>query len=119
MSIDTLLGKVRSGQRVSFQETIATIAEHYRYEPIRFLNGVGDDCVVNEAGTNEGSCKIFYFAKLHELTPEQTLSLFGNYYWEDVLGYPDRSDHANIRTFMKYGWQGIRYAGEALKPTDR
>jgi hypothetical protein len=116
MSINELLGKIRSGERVTFQDTLAAISEHYHYTPTRFTNGVGDDRVSNQAGTNEGSCKIFFFAKLQGLTPDQTLALFGDYYWDDVLARPEGSGHANIRTFMKYGWEGIRYEGDALRP---
>lgn len=116
MTVDAFLAKIRSGERVEFQDTLAVIAGHYRYTPTRFVNGTGEDGVVNEAGTNEGSCKIFFFARLHGLTPDQTLALFGDYYWHDVLGHPEGSGHGNIRAFMKTGWQGIQYDGEALQP---
>jgi len=111
MRLEEFLAHVKSGGRVSFQESIAAIAEHYDYMPTHFSNG----SVVNAAGSNEGSCKLFYFAKLHGLTPEQTLGLFGDYYWKDVLEHPDATDHANIRAFMRQGWAGIAYEGEALR----
>ncbi|MEP1447388.1 MAG: HopJ type III effector protein [Paraglaciecola sp.] len=44
--------------------------------------------MINQAGTNEGSCKIFYFSKLQKLTENQTLALFGSYYRDDVLANP-------------------------------
>ena len=110
------LARVRANEQISFQDTLAVIAEHYQYTPTRFRNGRQGDCVVNEAGSNEGSCRLFYFAKLHALTVEQTLSLFGEYYRQDVLAHPAGTDHANIRTFMRHGWAGINYDGEALKP---
>jgi hypothetical protein len=32
-----------------------------------------------------------------------------------VLKHPEATDHQNIRNFMKTGWEGIRFEGEALK----
>lgn len=112
MPLEEFLARVKSGAKVSFQDSIAAVAEHYHYTPTRFTNGG----VANEAGANEGSCKLFYFAKLHGLTPEQTLSLFGDYYWKDVLEHPEAGNHANIRAFMREGWAGVAYEGEALRP---
>ncbi len=98
-------------ETVSFQEVIAYIDEHYEFTPTRFVNGV----TINEAGQNNGSCKVFSFAKLHGLTAEQTLALFGDYYRKDVLENPEGTDHQNIRNFMLKGWEGIRFEGDALK----
>ena len=112
MPLEDFIAHVKAGQKVSFQDAIAIIAAHYHYTPTRFVNG----SVVNEAGTNEGSCKLFYFAKLNGLNPEQTLALFGDYYWQDVLEHPDAINHANIRSFINHGWAGIAYDGEALQP---
>ncbi len=115
MQIDEFLARVRSGEKVSFQDALAVIAANYQYTPTRFANGD----VINDAGTNEGSCKLFYFARLHGLTSEQTLAMFGDYYRKDVLENPHGADHANIRSFMRYGWAGIAYDGEALKKRDQ
>jgi hypothetical protein len=111
MQLQAFLAHVKNGGKVSFQESIAVIAENYQYTPTRFSNGG----VVNEAGANEGSCKLFYFAQLQGLTPEQTLALFGDYYWQDVLQNPDGTNHGNIRAFMKQGWAGVVYEGVALQ----
>ena len=62
-----------------------TIEANYDFTPVRFTNGT----VVNEAGTNSGSCKLFSFAKLHQLSKEETLACFGDYYRVDVLQHPD------------------------------
>jgi hypothetical protein len=62
----------------------------------------------------QGSCKIFAFAKLHELDDIQTLNCFGDYYRIDVLQNPENGDHANIRTFMTYGLKHILFSGSAL-----
>lgn len=32
-----------------------------------------------------------------------------------VLKNPDGEDHQNIRNFMKLGWDGIVFSGEAMK----
>ena len=85
MPLEEFIAQVKAGLKVSFQDSIAVIAAHYHYTPTRFVNG----SVVNAAGSNEGSCKLFYFAKLQGLTPEQTLALFGDYYWKDVLEHPE------------------------------
>lgn len=101
-----------SPESIAFADVIAYIAQHYDYHPTRFTNGE----VVNEAGKNEGSCKIFAFAQLHGLGELDTLALFGQYYRDDVLKNPSGSDHANIRTFMQHGWKGVHFDGVALKP---
>ena len=115
-NIEEFVNRIQAGQTVGFQDTMAIIADHYDYRPTRFANGLGEDCLVNEAGSNEGSCRIFYFAKLQNLSEPETLALFGEYYRDDVLAQPAGDSHKNIRTFMKYGWEGIRFEGVALEP---
>lgn len=100
---------------VEFEEVISVIDAYYDYTPTRFTNGVGDNPVVNQAGGNEGACKIFAFAQEQGLTEAQTLACFGRYYREDVLPHPEGKDHANIRRFITDGWDGIRFSGTALK----
>lgn len=90
------------------------ITDNYHYTPTRFSNGLDRDVIVNEARTNEGSCKIFAFAQFNDLNEQQTLACFGHYYREDVLQNPEGDDHANIRTFMHHGWPGIDFEGSAL-----
>ena len=99
---------------VDFATVIATIEQHYNYTPQAFSNGVGDDCVISPAGTNAGSCKVFAFGQLQGLSEQQTLLCFGEHY-RKVLATPDETDHANIRTFMRHGWAGIRFEGVALQ----
>jgi len=94
----------------SFPETIAFIDENYTFAPTTFKNGNQ----INNAGENNGSCKIFAFAKLNQLSKEETLSLFGDFY-QDVLNTPEATDHQNIRNFMTFGWEGIQFEGEALR----
>ncbi len=116
MSLSSFLQKIHTSERVSFQDTLVVIAENYHYQPVEFHNGLGQDQLINTAGQNEGSCRLFAFAQLNGLDPSQTLSLFGDYYWLDVLNHPDGTDHQNIRNFMKYGWEGIVFKGVALSP---
>jgi len=119
MAIDTFLAKIREGERVAFADTMRIIEEHYEYRPVPFTNGPEGDRIANAAGSNEGSCKIFAFAKLQGLTEAETLGLFGDYYWHDVLEDPNGDSHANIRTFIRYGWKEIRFSGAALSPRIR
>ncbi|MDG3087904.1 HopJ type III effector protein [Vibrio hannami] len=95
---------------VMFEQTMQVIDEHYDFNPVSFVNGETE----NQAGQNNGSCKIFAFAKLQGLDESSTLACFGQYYRDDVLKNPDGSDHANIRNFIKHGWAGIRFDGTAL-----
>ena len=100
-----------SPETIDFKEVIAFIDAHYDFSPTRFTNGN----TVNEADQNNGSCKVFSFAKLNDLTKDETLALFGDFYRTDVLGNPEGNDHQNIRNFMTFGWDGISFDGEALK----
>lgn len=110
-SITALITKVDTqAESVSFEEVMQVITENYDYTPATFTNGD----VVNESGTNEGSCKIFYFAKLNELTQQQTLVCFGQYYRDDVLKHPEGNDHGNIRNFMNTGWDKVSFNSVAL-----
>lgn len=118
-TLDQLLDQIKKApETTQFQHVINLIDTNYHYTPTRFINGPADDCVINEAGKNEGSCKIFSFALLHHLNEMQTLNCFGDYYRKDVLNHPDNSDHANIRTFMRSGWKNIAFENEALLPRD-
>lgn len=99
---------------VEFDQVIEHINESYVFTPTRFTNGIGENTVINEKGTNEGSLRIFSFAKINNLSEEQTLSCFGKYYREDVLQNPNGDDHGNIRNFIRYGWSGISFDNNAL-----
>lgn len=112
MDLNTFLNKIKiSSDVIEFNETIAVIDANYEFTPTLFKNGK----TINEAGTNSGSCILFAFAKLHNLTPSQTLNCFGVYYRKDVLQHPDGTDHQNIRNFIQYGWEGIAFEGTPLK----
>jgi len=105
---------VSAPETIEFTDVISVIEANYDYRPTEFKNGLGDSAVINAAGTNESSCKIFAFAKLRGLNQRQTLACFGDYYRKDVLGNPEGQDHQNIRNFMVSGWGGIEFLGQAL-----
>lgn len=114
MRVPELIERVRSNpDSIEFEQVMQVIEENYHYTPTRFRNGD----VINEAGTNEGSCKVFAFGQLNGLSEMETLALFGRYYREDVLGNPAGEDHANIRNFILDGWLGITFDGVALQAT--
>ncbi|MBF0265904.1 MAG: HopJ type III effector protein [Gammaproteobacteria bacterium] len=109
--IDTFLDKLTTlTEKVEFEQTMAIIDDNYEFKPTKFTNGD----TINEAGENNGSCKLFAFAKLHGLNEQQTLSCFGHYYREDVLAHPDADDHQNIRNFIRTGWDGIKFDNRVL-----
>jgi hypothetical protein len=111
MTINDLITQLNNEPKnVDFKQVIQVISQFYTYTPTDFTNGE----LLNQAGTNEGSCKIFYFAQLNKLTEQQTLCLFGSYYRDDVLANPEGNDHANIRNFILSGWAGIKFNAAAL-----
>ena len=115
MDLTTFLETLsESREQIQFADTMQVIEENYLYTPTKFSNGETS----NAAGENEGSCKIFAFAKLNKLDEESTLSCFGDYYRVDVLQHPDNSDHQNIRQFMQHGWNGINFEKDALLDKD-
>lgn len=113
MTLDAFLQQLRQHpESLEFANTMAVIEAQYHYQPTAFRNGE----VHNAAGQNAGSCKLFAFARLQNLSEAETLACFGRYYREDVLQHPDGSDHQNIRNFMRSGWGGVAFEGEALTP---
>jgi len=112
MNLATFLTRLNTApDSIEFTDAMAVIEALYEFTPTAFRNGE----LENAAGQNNGSCKLFAFAKLQGLSQQQTLACFGAYYRNDVLQHPAGTDHGNIRNFIKYGWDGIRYAGEALQ----
>ena len=93
-----------------FSEIIRYIDENYTHNPTAFKNGE----LLNEAHENQGSARVFYFARLHTLSELDTLRLFSEHY-QSVLDDVSGDSHQNIRNFMKYGWQGIKFNGTALE----
>ncbi|HCU67223.1 MAG TPA: type III effector [Rheinheimera sp.] len=98
-------------ETITFQQSIALIDALYQFTPTAFKNGA----LLNAAGENNGSCKILSFAAMHKLSEPQTLQLFGDYYRLEVLPDLKGDNHANIRNFMRTGWDGVEFSGQALR----
>ena len=112
MNLNDYLNKLKTTpENISFEDTISTIDEHYDFTPSAFTNGD----TKNNANENNGSCKIFFFAKEQQLPEELTLHCFGDYYRKDVLQNPNADDHQNIRNFISSGWSAVLFDSPALK----
>ena len=103
-----LLAQLEAGT-ATFSDVIGFIEARYTHTPTAFKNGQQ----LNAANENQGSAKIFSFAKLNGLDQAQTLSLFAEHY-ASVLATPDGTDHQNIRQFMQHGWDGVQFETLAL-----
>lgn len=101
-------------QQLSFADALAVIDAHYDFTPTAFSNGE----LNNAAGENNGSCKIFAFGLLHQLSAEQALGCFGEHY-RGVLADPSGLGHQNIRHFIKHGWAGIQFQAQPLSPKSK
>lgn len=111
MDIPAFLKKLDDApEAVAFTDTMAVIEAAYAFTPATFTNG----SLRNEAGQNSGSCKLFAFALLNQLSEQQTLACFGAYYRDDVLKHPEATDHQNIRNFMRTGWAGVKFESMPL-----
>lgn len=111
LTTQTLLEQLANApESVAFQDTIAVIDSEYEFTPTAFQNG----SQVNQANENNGSCKIFSFAKLNNISEASVLHLFGDFFRKDVLENPEGTDHQNIRQFMLNGWDGVKFEGVAL-----
>lgn len=106
--LTTLIQKLKANS-LTFKEVIEFIETYYQHQPTAFKNGE----VYNEATQNQGSAKVFSFAKLNDLSREDTLYLFAEHY-QSVLNTPNGTDHQNIRQFMAHGWAGVVFEGQAL-----
>lgn len=106
--INALLNKLKAGS-LSFKNVIEFIEAYYQHTPTAFKNGE----TFNEASQNQGSAKVFAFAKMNNLNKDDTLNLFAEHY-QAVLNTPEGTDHQNIRQFMVHGWEGIAFEGQAL-----
>lgn len=94
---------------ITFAETMQVIEENYNFTPTTFTNGE----ITNKAGENSGSCKLFAFAKLQNLTKEETLFCFGEHY-QSVLDDANGTSHQNIRNFIKTGFKGLSFDKNTL-----
>ena len=94
---------------IDFKETIKLIESNYNFTPSAFKNGE----LENHSTENQGSCKVFSFAIQEELSKEETLACFGQYYVE-VVNDPNGTGHQNIRNFMRTGFEGLSFENETL-----
>ncbi len=111
MDLITFKTKLQNApETIEFDDTMSIIDQLYDVKPGEFRNGD----LVNPAGQNTGSCKLFAFAKLQDFSVAETLACFGSYYRDDVLLNPDADNHQNIRNFIKTGWDGIQFKSNIL-----
>jgi hypothetical protein len=106
---DEYLRELRTGKIMKFEGLIALIDDDYDYTLAGFTNGE----VANSPDENQGSAKLFCFAAIHQLSQLETLHCFGQYY-QDVLNTPHSDSHANIRNFITYGWEGLKFDSPVL-----
>lgn len=109
MSVAELIAAAEEAA-VDFKTTMEVIDNNYDFTPTAFTNGNTE----NAANTNNGSCKLFAFAQLNNMSQQAALNLFGDFYTKDVLQNPDGDDHQNIRNFMQSGFAGLDFTGQAL-----
>ncbi len=107
--IAELISSIRK-QQAQFTDVLDLINSHYDFTPTAFDNGA----LHNAAGENSGSCRVFSFAQMHQLSKLDTLLLFAEHH-RVVKANPAGNDHQNIRNFEHYGWSGIVFHGQALK----
>jgi len=111
MILIDFINKLRnSPKEVVFSETMSVIEENYIFTPSAFKNGN----LQNTNTENLGSCKVFSFAVKQQLTKEETLACFAQYYFNDVLENPSGTDHQNIRNFMNTGFKGLSFDKQTL-----
>lgn len=108
MSLNQLLQQL-SAKQITFKDVLAFIEANYDYTPSAFKNGNQQ----NAETENQGSARVLFFAKLHNLTKEDALSLFAEHY-DAVLATPEDTDHQNIRQFQQLGWNGLSFEKDVL-----
>ena len=99
----------QSPDNIQFDDCIGLIDTLYQFKPTGFENGP----LMNRDDENQGSCKIFAFGINQDLDKQQTLLCFGEHY-RAVLADPDGQAHANIRQFMKTGWEALSFDDNPL-----
>lgn len=109
MTQEAYLEELRSGAQMNFDDLIELIDENYNYTPVSFTNGDFQ----NAAAENQGSAKLFCFGAIHQLTQLEVLHCFGEHY-QAVLNEPKGDSHQNIRNFIIYGWEGLKFDSPVL-----
>lgn len=108
--VKQLLEDIKSG-KVNFAGVLAFIDGRYAHTPTAFKNGDH----LNAATENQGSARVLYFAKLNQLSKDETLQLFAEHF-QNVLEHPGADNHQNIRQFMQHGWEAVEFEGVVLRP---
>jgi hypothetical protein len=96
-------------EKIQFAEVIDLIDTHYDHTPSAFVNGEA----TNQASENQGSAKVFSFARLNSLNETETLHCFAEHF-RAVSANPTGHDHQNIRQFIANGWDGIQLPNNCL-----
>lgn len=109
MTQETYLEELRSGAQMDFDELMVLIDENFNYTPASFINGD----LQNSVNENQGSAKLFCFGAIHQLTQLEVLHCFGEHY-QSVLNNPQGDSHQNIRNFIIYGWEGLKFDSPVL-----
>jgi len=105
----------------NFDRFIALIDSIFETHPVEFHNGIinhGETAttsasyttLINEAGSNLWSLKVFAFAIMMGYTASQALSLFGEHY-NDVIEDPNSGRHLNIEQVYKHWLWGVQIQG--------
>ena len=109
MTQEAYLEELRSGAIMDFDDLMALIDDNFNYTPASFTNGD----LQNASDENQGSAKLFCFGAVHQLTQLEVLHCFGQHY-QTVLNNPEDDSHANIRNFISYGWEGLKFDSPVL-----
>ena len=110
LEVSALLARL-DNKALNFSQVLDYIDEHYNYRPTAFANGE----IHNEPGENKGSANVFGFALHNRLSQNDTLKLFAEHY-DAVKADPKGTNHANIRNFSFFGWQGFLMQLNCLIP---
>lgn len=110
MTTTNLLNLLRVKQ-AKFADILAHIDDLYFHRPTVFKNGLQH----NTENENQGSARVLFFAKLNDLSKEDTLALFAEHY-ESVVNTPEGVDHQNIRQFQLHGWDAVCFDDLVLSP---
>jgi len=109
MTTTNILNSLRL-KKIQFKDVLSHIEELYTYSPSAFINGEQKNAI----DENQGSARVLYFAKINNLSADDTLLLFAEHY-DAVLSTPAGTDHQNIRQFQKNGWNGVSFDSTVLQ----
>ena len=73
MTLEEFKSKLAQPESLDFNDTMTVIETLYNFTPTEFKNGDTN----NGQGQNNGSCKLFAFAKAQNLSQQETLDSFG------------------------------------------